>query len=114
MRIPKDLVPQKVVSEDLCVSLVTLWRARKSNLPNFPEPIVIKNMIFWRQKDLARLEDALLRFRGRAAYEKQRRVEKAAAALNRARATPPRKRARSKKPAQRDLFQRLPETGAEG
>mgnify|MGYP000433303693 CR=1 FL=1 len=114
MRIPKDLVPQKVVAEDLCVSLVTLWRARKSNLPNFPEPIVMKNMIFWRQKDLPRLEDALLRFRGRAEYEKQRRLEKAAAALSRVRGTAARKRARSRKPAQRDLFQGLPETGAEG
>lgn len=38
MRIPKDLVPQKAVAEDLCVSLVTLWRARRSGLTGSDVP----------------------------------------------------------------------------
>lgn len=104
MRIPKDLVPQKVVAEDLCVSLVTLWRARKSNLPNFPAPIVIKNMIFWRRTDLEKLENALLRFRGRSEFEKQRKTDTVAAARNRARGAPTPRRSRPRQSGQADLF----------
>jgi len=72
MRIPKDLVPQKAVAEDLCVSLVTLWRARRSGLSDFPEPVVLRNMIFWKKQDLQQLEDALLRFEGRGKFEADR------------------------------------------
>jgi hypothetical protein len=72
MRFPKDLVPQKVVADDLCVSLVTLWRARQSGIPGFPEPVVIRNMIFWRKDELAQLEDALLKFEGRGRFEADR------------------------------------------
>ena len=73
MKFPAELVPQKVVADDLCVSLVTLWRARRSGIPGFPEPIVLRNMIFWRKDDVDRLEDALLKFEGRGKFE-QRRV----------------------------------------
>ena len=72
MKFPKDLIPQKVVADDLCVSLVTLWRARQSGIPGFPEPVVRKNMIFWRKDDLGQLEEALLKFEGRGKFEEQR------------------------------------------
>ena len=73
MKFPADLVPQKVVADDLCVSLVTLWRARQSGIPGFPEPIVLRNMVFWRKDDVSQLEDALMKFEGRGKFE-QRRV----------------------------------------
>jgi len=69
MKFPSDLVPQKAVAADLCVSLVTLWRARQSGIPDFPEPIVIRNMIFWRKGDVQQLEDALMKFEGRGKFE---------------------------------------------
>jgi hypothetical protein len=72
MRFPKDLVPQKAVADDLCVSLVTLWRARQSGIPGFPQPVVIRNMIFWRKDELQQLEDALLKFEGRGRFEADR------------------------------------------
>lgn len=72
MKFPADLIPQKVVADDLCVSLVTLWRARRSGIPGFPEPIVLRNMIFWRKGDVGQLEDALLKFEGRGTFEKRR------------------------------------------
>ena len=72
MKFPANLIPQKVVADDLCVSLVTLWRARRSGIPGFPEPIVLRNMIFWRKEDVGQLEDALLRFEGRGKFEKSR------------------------------------------
>ncbi len=72
MRIPKDLIPQKAVAADLCVSLVTLWRARRSDLSDFPEPVVLRNMIFWKKQDLQQLEDALMRFEGRGKFEADR------------------------------------------
>ncbi|MEP7210833.1 MAG: hypothetical protein ABI740_08350 [Alphaproteobacteria bacterium] len=72
MKFPAHLVPQKVVADDLCVSLVTLWRARQSGIPGFPEPIVLRNMVFWRKDDLGQLEDALMKFEGRGKFEKRR------------------------------------------
>lgn len=75
MRFPKDLVPQKAVADDLCVSLVTLWRARQSGIPGFPEPVIIRNMIFWRKDDVQQLEDALLKFEGRGRFEADRQRE---------------------------------------
>ena len=59
MRIPKDLIPQKAVADDLCVSLVTLWRARRSGIPDFPEPVILRNMIFWRKQHIQQLESEL-------------------------------------------------------
>ena len=72
MRIPKDLIPQTALAADLCVSLVTLWRARRSGLSDFPEPVVLRNMIFWKKQDLQQLEDALMRFEGRGKFEADR------------------------------------------
>lgn len=81
MRFPKDLVPQKAVADDLCVSLVTLWRARQSGIPGFPEPVIHRNMVFWRKGDVQQLEDALLRFEGRGRFEADRVRAKRAAAF---------------------------------
>lgn len=106
MKLPKDLLPQKAVADDLCVSLVTLWRARKSNIPGFPEPVMFRNLVCWRKQDLEKLEDAVLRFRGRVEFEKGRKTQKAAAALRRARPPTLKRRAAIKQTIQSDLFER--------
>jgi predicted DNA-binding transcriptional regulator AlpA len=105
MRIPADLLPQKAVADDLCVSLVTLWRARNSELPDFPEPVILKNrMVFWKKSDLGRLEDALLKFRGRNQFEKLRKVHRASKALKRAKKASPGRATEPTSPGQKDLF----------
>jgi len=105
MKVPADLVPQKVVADDLCVSLATLWRARRSNLPGFPAPVIIRNMVFWRKADLGKLEDALMQFQGRGKFEQERERSKRIAVMTRARPQPKRtKRARRPDQRQRDLF----------
>jgi hypothetical protein len=81
MKFPADLIPQKVVADDLCVSLVTLWRARQSGIPGFPEPIVLRNMVFWRRADVGQLEDALMKFEGRGKFERARLGAKRNASL---------------------------------
>lgn len=85
MKFPSDLVPQKVIASDLCVSIVTLWRARRSGIPDFPEPVVIRNMVFWRKADVDRLEDALMRFEGRGKFERDRKGARRNAELLRSR-----------------------------
>lgn len=105
MKVPPDLVPQKVVADDLCVSLATLWRARHSNLPGFPAPVIVRNMVFWRKADLGKLEDALLQFEGRGKFEQERVRSKRIAAMTKARSQPKRtKRTRRPDERQRDLF----------
>ncbi len=105
MRVPPDLVPQKVVADDLCVSLATLWRARRSNLPGFPAPVIVRNMVFWRKADLGKLEDALMQFQGRGKFEQQRERSKRVADMTKARLQPKRiKRTRRPDERQRDLF----------
>jgi hypothetical protein len=105
MKFPKDLVPQKVIAEDLCVSLVTLWRARQSGIPGFPAPVIFRNMVFWRKADLDRLEDALLKFEGRGRFEERRERSERIAKLAKAQPQPKRvKRPRRTDERQRDLF----------
>ena len=105
MKVPPDLVPQKVVADDLCVSLATLWRARRSNLPGFPAPVIVRNMVFWRKADLGKLEDALMQFQGRGKFEQEQQRTKRIAAMAKARPQPKRiKRARRPDERQRDLF----------
>lgn len=106
MRLPKDLLPQKAVADDLCVSLVTLWRARKSNIPGFPEPVMFRNLVCWRKEDMEKLEDAVLRFRGRVEFERGRKTQKMAAALRRAGPSAHKQRNPAKQTMQRDLFDR--------
>lgn len=98
MKFPRDLVPQKAVAEDLCVSLVTLWRARQSGIPDFPEPVVIRNMIFWRKDDVQQLEDALMKYEGRGRFEADRVRAKRTANLERALS----KAKRSKRPQRKN------------
>ena len=105
MKVPPDLVPQKVVADDLCVSLATLWRARRSNLPGFPAPVIVRNMVFWRKADLDKLEDALMQFAGRGKFEEERQRSKRIAAMTKARPQTKRiKRTRRPDERQRDLF----------
>ncbi len=105
MKVPADLVPQKVVADDLCVSLATLWRARRSNLPGFPAPVIMRNMVFWRKADLGKLEDALMQFEGRGKFERERERAKRIAVMTMARSQPKRiKRTRRPDERQRDLF----------
>jgi hypothetical protein len=105
MKFPKDLVPQKVIAEDLCVSLVTLWRARQSGIPGFPAPVIFRNMVFWRKADLDQLEDALLKFEGRGQFEERRERSQRIAKLAKAQPQPKRvKRPRRADERQRDLF----------
>lgn len=102
MKLPKGLLPQKAVAEDLCISLVTLWRARNSAIPGFPAPIIIRKMVFWKKDDLPRLEEALLQFEGRKHFEKQRRHSKQLAL--RKRTLKPKRRARGHDQRQQELF----------
>lgn len=105
MKVPADFVPQKVVADDLCVSLATLWRARRSNLPGFPAPVIVRNMVFWRKADLGKLEDALMQFEGRGKFEQERQRSKRVAAMAKARLQSKRiKRTRRPDERQRDLF----------
>lgn len=100
-----ELVPLKVVVEDLCVSATTLWRASKMKLPGWPAPVVIRRLIYWRKADLAALEEALLRFEGRGSFERQRDHAKKVKALTKARAVKRRRRdGASPDPSQKQLF----------
>lgn len=102
MRFPKDLVPQKAVADDLCVSLVTLWRARQSGIPGFPEPVIIRNMIFWRKDEVQQLEDALMKFEGRGRFEAEReRAARNERVMNRL--PKPKRQRRMQQPDQRQL-----------
>ncbi len=97
-----DLIPQKAVADELCVSITTLWRARSSKLEGFPPPVIVQGAVFWRKADIDQLEDALLKFKGRGVFERNREAERK---LKRLRATKP--AAASPKPPrapQRDLF----------
>ncbi|MDP3736447.1 MAG: hypothetical protein Q8R02_03600 [Hyphomonadaceae bacterium] len=106
MKFPRDLVPQKAIAADLCVSLVTLWRARQSGIPGFPEPVVIRNMIFWRRDDVQQLEDALMKFEGRGKFEDSRTRTKRNAELEKIQSTrrPLQRPQRRRDERQMDLF----------
>jgi hypothetical protein len=69
----QDLIPQKRVAYEMGVSTTTLWRAARSDLPDFPPPVVIRKKVYWRKADLAALEDALMYFQGRGVFERQRK-----------------------------------------
>jgi hypothetical protein len=70
----QDLVPKKCVAYEMAVSETTLWRALKSDLPDFPQPVVIRKKVYWRRADLPALEDALMYFQGRGVFERQRKA----------------------------------------
>ena len=98
----KDLLPQKAVADELCVSITTLWRARASKLEGLPPPVIMQGAVFWRKADLDQLEEALLKFKGRGVFERNREAERK---LKRLRAVKP-ATSRAKPPPrpQRDLF----------
>ncbi len=68
----KDLLPLKVVIEELGVSRATLWRIRQSGIAEMPAAVVRSRMLFWRRIDLPKLEDACLRYQGRISFERNR------------------------------------------
>ncbi len=110
MKVPPDLMHQKAVAHELCVSLVTLWRARRCNIPGFPQPVIFRKMVFWKKSDLDRLEDALMKFEGRCKFENRRQAQQKLDRL-REQARPSPKRARASANAatvQTDLFKRRP------
>jgi len=62
----------KVVTEELCVSRWTLWRARQCRLPGFPPPVRRLGRLYWRERDLEKLDDALMLFPGRMVFDRNR------------------------------------------
>jgi predicted DNA-binding transcriptional regulator AlpA len=99
----KDHLPLKVVVDDLGVSRWTLWRAARSDIPDFPKPIKVGRRLYWKRTELDALEAALLRFEGRCAFDRKRQQERVVKALTKARAAAaPRKR--TPRAIQRDLF----------
>jgi len=65
----------KEVIEELGVSRTTFWRAR-AGLHDFPEPLKIGGLLYWRPSQLDAVEQALNRFRGRCKFEAARRHTK--------------------------------------
>lgn len=82
----KEYLPLKAIVEDLGVSRWTLWRAARSDIPGFPKPIKAGRQVYWKKSELDALEAALLRFRGRCAFDRKRQHEKKIKALTRMRA----------------------------
>lgn len=106
---PHDLIPFKVVAEELGVSRATLWRARLSGIRDFPAPTIRARFVYWRRRDLEKLEDALFQYQGRIVFERERERTRKTAALKRAKAIAaqeaPRRSSR-RRPGQADLFER--------
>lgn len=101
-----DLIPLKRVAAELGVSRATLWRVSRSAA--FPPALRVLGRVYWRSTDLKTMEAALDRFKGRCAFERERRNAKVHAALVEA-AAGGKKRKRPKTPAgfavrQPDLF----------
>lgn len=106
---PHDLIPFKVVAQELGVSRATLWRARMSGIRDFPAPIIRARFVYWRRRDLEKLEDALFQYQGRVVFERERERTRKTAALKRAKAKAQSKAPRRsfrRRPGQADLFER--------
>jgi predicted DNA-binding transcriptional regulator AlpA len=99
----KELIPQKRVTAELGISRSSLWRASRSDLAGFPAAVVLRARVYWRRTDLPALRAALASFRGRRAFEEERRH---AAGLGKTRAPAPTLR-------QLDLFGETDAAGAE-
>jgi hypothetical protein len=99
-----DLIPQKAVADELCVSITTLWRARSSKLEDFPAPVIVHGGVFWKKTDLAQLEDALLKFKGRGVFERNRKAERTLKRLRAAKPAGAKPLKRAPRPPQPDLF----------
>lgn len=99
----KGYLPLKAVLEDLGVSRWTLWRAAASNIPDFPAPLRVGRQLFWKKSEMDALEAALIQFRGRCVFDRERQYAKKLKTISRAkRAKPPRRR--KAKPSEGDLF----------
>ncbi|MEZ5994699.1 MAG: hypothetical protein R3C25_03015 [Hyphomonadaceae bacterium] len=68
----RELMAMKEVAYEVGVSIVTLWRASRCNLPGFPAPIVVRRKVFWRRSELTALEDSLMYYKGRGDFERLR------------------------------------------
>lgn len=101
---PKDdLIPLKQVLGALGVSRPTLWRARQA-VENFPEPIIVRRRRYWQPSDLPNLRDALLRYKGRVAFEVARRHAEVRAARDKLLAERKRSKRRAETPKAPGLF----------
>jgi predicted DNA-binding transcriptional regulator AlpA len=101
-----DLIPLKRLAARLGVSRATLWRVSRSGA--FPQARRVGGRIYWREADVAQMEEALDAFQGRSAFERERRRAKACQAATKAMAAqikkPKRMRAQTDSLAQPDLF----------
>lgn len=103
-----DLVPLKRVAEEVGMSRTSLWRAARSDIPDFPAPVVIRRLVYWKRQDMERLDAALLRYRGRVKFERDREANQKIERLKK-KAKPPSKRVRpptDENLPQPDLFDR--------
>lgn len=103
-----DLIPFKIVAEEVGMSRTSLWRAARSDIPDFPTPIVIRRLVYWKRQDIERLEAALLSYKGRVNFERGRAAQERIAKLKKAAKPAKRRRARQgeAKLPQPDLFER--------
>lgn len=99
----KDHLPLKAICEDLGVSRWTLWRAARSDIPDFPKPIKVGRQLYWKKTELDALEAALLRFEGRCVFDRKRQHAIKVRALTKKR-VPAVQRRRGGRAAQPDLF----------
>jgi predicted DNA-binding transcriptional regulator AlpA len=104
----KDYLPLKAVADDLGVSRWTLWRAAGSEIEGFPAPTRVGRQIYWKKSELEALEAALMQFKGRCVFDRQRKRRKLVTKLARAkRSSAPKQKSKptaSAAAGQRDLF----------
>lgn len=114
MRILKDLIPQKRVLAELDISRSSLWRAMHSNIEGCPAPIIFRRRLYWRPSELPALRAALDQFRGRKAFEQNRRHARAVAARTESTGLRAKVRKAKSKLAQPDLFGETDKPAPEG
>lgn len=103
----KDHLPLKAVADELGVSRWTLWRAARSDIADFPAPLIIRRRVYWKRTQIEALEAALLQYQGRCAFDRRRRHGKVVRKLAQAKrvARPKQKTSPDAPlPGQRDLF----------
>lgn len=101
----KDLLPLKAVVDELGVSRWTLWRAMRSDIADFPAPIIVARRLFWEKSKLDALEAALMQFKGRCVFDRKRRHERVVRKFSRTKPARARKQKNAAPlPGQRDLF----------
>jgi predicted DNA-binding transcriptional regulator AlpA len=68
-----ELLTYQQLAYELAVSRWTLWRAARSDLPDFPKPIKWGRSLYWRRSDIEAIEGAMMFFKGRVEFDKARR-----------------------------------------